>query len=350
MRSPETLRSIEQEKPPSTIKILLARHANRTPSGELTPEGIKRATEIGSVLNTTESHKTYSSPEERAIDTAAIIEAFAARPPAEISERISQPEMQDYMAKRTTINRLTAGGNVPPPGKRGVGFGEREFENLYYNAIINPEIIKGLTQKISQATLEKWQQTHSEIDSELARRILFKEGISDLDPSQQTRLNEIRPEISSLREELQYIGINELVEDLPEESHKLAMATAKNLVFVVNDVMKSPGQPARTALVVTHAGFANALFKEALIREYPDGEKVEGFKKQKEIGGHTNPVEIYQLDVSLDDQGKVKRANLKFDDERKRKANLENAKISLDWEKVEKLAAEFEHLTTSKPT
>lgn len=75
MRNPETLNNIESERP-LKYEIVFTRHAERLPSGELSPEGLEHAKQRGREFGEqAETLKGYASdhPSRRAVDTADII-------------------------------------------------------------------------------------------------------------------------------------------------------------------------------------------------------------------------------------------------------------------------------------
>lgn len=328
MRSPELVHEQENEPHFKRLTIFFGRHANRTPGGKLTEEGKIRSGDVGAGLTSEPGHTTVTSDQDRAIDTAAIQEANMARPSSQNYARLQTEggdvAVESYMAERTTFDTKNKFGK------------DRQPAELFYSAVVD---VKPITKIISDASRDKWIADHGEQDRVAVEAILYKKGdTAGLSDEDIARVAAIKNEVAQLRESLQHIGINELFED-PERAndiHKLAGATASTLVSLVEEAKTGKPQGEKTALVVSHSGFLDALLKKTM-----------GFEKLQDIGGHQQPVETYEIDVEFDDQGDVKTITIPVPANRKdAPAFMGKDRIEIKWDTVKSLAEEFKATRT----
>lgn len=326
MRSPEQVTGHEQEPRLQHLTIFFTRHAHRTPSGELRQEGIVKAADVGAGIQSEPGHVTIASNQDRTIDTAAILEANMARPAPEEYKRLQTETgdvtVQSYMAERTMFDTTAKFGK------------DQQRPELYYDGLID---IKPLTKIISDATRDEWFKTHGEKDRAAVEAIVYHKGdTSGLSVEDVGRVKQIKDAVSQLRESLQHIGVNKLIEEMPESAHKLATATAWSLIDVIERAKQGKPQSKKTALIASHGGFLDSLLKETM-----------GFQKLDEIGGHQQPVETYEIDVDFDDSGDVKNVTIPIPPERKDAPAFKGKdRVEIDWGKIKALAQEFKAAKT----
>lgn len=187
MRNPETLHNIESEHTPK-YEIVFTRHAERLPSGELSPEGLDHAKQRGREFGQkAETLMGYASnhPSRRAIDTAEIISA-------------------------------ESGIRSPLTGEQ---YKTREITDFHYD-VLNPDLKHFLTEGkdiVDEATLRS-----AGLSTERNERRKLKINIDELPKEEQIK-------IARLRQENQKLAFSYLLEQ-PDVVHRLAICLAHHLL------------------------------------------------------------------------------------------------------------------------
>lgn len=223
---------LEHEKAPR-LEIWLTRHANRTPTGELTNEGQEAASLKGRNLSSAEVVKGYSSREstDRAYNTVQMI-------------------------SETSDTKAAHGGEYVTRRKRG----------LYYD-IAGPLVtsrISKLTEEVNKAAL-----------------------------AENPRYTSDDPQWSKLREKHQAAVLRKICND-PELSHIFAMGTAANFeatqrlgetyVSRRKSALENSAEDARPIQkdivlnIGTHGAFIESFMRATLVREVAEGQTKRGFE------------------------------------------------------------------------
>jgi hypothetical protein len=204
------------------VRIIFTRHAERLPSGKLSPEGLKHAKEKGRGLSKQAAALfSYSSdhPSKRAYDTAEVI--------------------------------ANASGIAKPVPETGNLI--EEVEDFSYD-VFKPELKQYLSEAkdiIDAATLaEIGLPTERDASGEL------KIKPEDLPSDQQI-------EIARLRQENQKLGFD-LWLSRPDVVHRLAICMAHRLIDEINGSKKYEAYKSVILHTVGHGCFAESLFLEAV--------------------------------------------------------------------------------------
>ena len=259
--SAETLGSVEQEKP--KYRLMVTRHAERLPSGELSEEGKQRSQEKGqSLKESTEVIKGYASDEKskRTIQTSDLI--------SKASKTKSPMTGEIYRTKVVS--------------------------DIQYD-ILKPDLAhipKQAKKVIDQATAEE-------------------AGLAP-DTDLESLPKEEQERIAPIRQKNQELGFRYVLEQ-PEAVHRMAMGLAhqlsKELKLIdrytrFRDYKQSPAQKDVILNTVTHGMFSEALFMEAGVLRKADGTEVRGADiiNDPDFGGFIQPAESFYLDIENPDQ------------------------------------------------
>jgi len=275
--------SQEGERKPR-LEIMITRHANRTPTGELTPEGVQAMRDKGRSL----------------AETAEIVKGRSSR------------EKTDRAFK--TVDSMSAeSGTVSP--LTGEHYSARRREGLYYD-VAGPLISR--IRKESQMI-----------------NVAIRKDFPDYDLTKSAW--------AKVREKYESIGIENTVND-PELMHIMAMGVANNVrqaektgVEYVRKRTDAVTSKKQSALAIekdvilpigTHSGFSEAFIKKTLIRKTFDGER-RGFDTtvdddgnahmEKAVGGIFAPTESirfgHEVGESTPDRMPVTFENNRFEGE-----------------------------------
>ena len=271
----------EQNEVPR-YRIMITRHAERLPSGELSSEGIAHAAEKGSTLGRAEVLKGYASnhPSGRAYDTA---------------EAISQ---ESGVLSQTT----------------GKYYQTRKVEGISYDVLgsVTP-ILNEARAKVDKATMEEISIT----DPELASKI----NLAAAGSKTMTRLNkqgefivdlqklptEFQGTVAKIRQRNQPAGFRYLL-DNPEFVQAMAQGLAhqiadkQQLVNRYAERRETAAKPPAGDVVVnlaTHGMFMESMLHEAGILERQDGTEQRGIRdfEGDEFGGFIQPAESMYLEL-----------------------------------------------------
>ncbi|MFA6908411.1 MAG: hypothetical protein WC289_00815 [Patescibacteria group bacterium] len=275
--------SQEGERKPR-LEIMITRHANRTPTGELTPEGVQAMQDKGRSL----------------AETAEIVKGRSSR------------EKTDRAFKTVDSMSRESGTASPLTGEH---YSARRREGLFYD-VAGP--------------------LKSHVDAQTAIiDAAVKKDHPDYDPADK--------KWAKIRETYQPVGMENMVND-PEIMHILAMGMASNVQQAEKtgaeyirkrtgavDAQRDSARPIEKDIVMpigTHAGFSEAFIKKTLIRTTADGER-RGFDAtidddgnahmEKAVGGIFAPTESirfgHEVGESAPDRMPVTFENNRFEGE-----------------------------------
>ncbi len=229
----------EQRKP--RLELWITRHANRAPTGELTPEGI------------------------------ATVRAKGEKVDAEVLKGYSSFEKSDRTYK--TLQKISKESKIKSPSTEGL-YQTRRRVGLYYD-VVGPlqSRIKAQTKLINE---------------------MVKKDYPDYDPESKD------PKWAKIRERYQPIGIRNVIAD-KEISHVLAMGAAYQF-FKMAEIgeryiarRKSAlkrgekgARPIEKDIILnegTHGGFIDLMLKKTMIRVKPDGNEKIGFDLSRDKKG-----------------------------------------------------------------
>jgi len=322
MRESLDQNNIESEKRPC-YRLMITRHAERLPSGELSLEGIKRAKNKGEAMKDAEVLKAYASdhPSGRAYDTAENI--------GEQSNAIS-----------------------PQTGER---YKTRKVKDIQYD-VLEPDlsdIIPGAKLVIEEAVLNEIAKKDSnfwKLINEVAT-VNSVEIISKTNSKGEPMIDieklpeDIQKSIAPIRQKYQRLGFQKLLEK-PEVVHRMSIGLAHQLVEKKN-VLKEysrkrekANKPIKGDIIPninTHGVFTESLLKEAGIFVKPNGEEIHGINdfENEEFGGYIQPLESIYLEIS-DLANIPERIPITFEKGRKVKG-----KVFIDRQKLEDLNSDY---------
>lgn len=316
----ESLANVEAEKTPHYM-IMITRHAERMPSGELSPEGIAHAKAKGEKLKGVEVLKSYASDHRsgRAYETA---------------ENISQE----------------AGIESLLTGKR---YRTKKVKGIQYD-VLNPDIIKDAKLLIEEATLKEIYDNYPE----LARLIdeawsqdtggaLAKTGSSGEPMVDIEKLpKDIQRQVAPIRQKNQKLGFEKILGD-PEAVKNMAGGLSHQLIGKGEILARysrrreTKNNPPRKDIVVninTHGLFTESLFKKAGILVKPDGEEIHGIDNldTEDLGGYVQPAESTYLDIGANPNNIPERIPVIFE-----KGRIVNGKVYIDRLKLEQLDNDY---------
>lgn len=332
MRSRETGMIFENEKKPH-FRLMLTRHAERMPSGELRPEGIENAKRKGADLG----------------QSAQVLESFSSDHPSgrafDTSENISE---QSGIVSEQTGKRLKT----------------KKVYDIQYE-ILKPDLEKSFNDVkliIEEATLKEIYQNHKELTD------LIDRAVQEADADQQKVLykkdsqgnqivdieklpKNIQLLIAPIRQKNQNLGFRHVLAD-ENSVHRMATGISHQIM----DRTETLGLYARTPenkgdnlkkdVVInttTHGLFLESLLSQAGIYVGKDGQEVHGIKdfEGAEFGGYIQPTESIYLEID-DPNHLPDRIPVSFDASRK-----QEGRFYLDKRKLESLNNDY--LNSGKP-
>lgn len=324
-KSPEALSeqptSVESEKIPHYI-IMITRHAERLPSGELSPEGIAHAKTKGEKLKDVEVLKSYASdhPSGRTYETA---------------ENIGEE----------------ADIKSPLTGKR---YKTRKVKGIQYD-VFDPTILKETKLLIEEATLNEIGVEHPELMKLIDRTKkedvtgeLLKEGSGGEPIVNIEKLpKDIQKQIAPIRQKHQKLGFEKILNNNPEAVKNMAAGLSHQLINkekILARYSKSreeKGKPPKKDVVIninTHGLFTESLFKNAGIFVKQNGEEIHGIDNMDtdDLGGYIQPAESIYLDIGIDPNNIPKQIPVIFE-----KGRSINGQVYIDRSKLEQLNKDY---------
>ncbi len=293
----------EIEKKPR-YRLMITRHAERLPSGELSPEGIAHAKRKGQAVKGVEVLKGYASDHKsgRAFDTTKSI-----------------TEESGVVFSAT-----------------GKPYETRKVPDIQY-AVLEPDlayVIPAAKSRIEEATLRELGMS-TERDEEGKLKI----NIEKLSKEEQVR-------IAPVRQKYQKLGFEYVLNEVPEAVHRMAIGIAHQLVEKM-EVMsrydrarKTANKPPKGDVVInegTHGMFMESLLKEAGVIRNADGTEggIDRFDTN-EFGGYIQPVESMYLEI--DDPAHIPdRISVTFESD-----NRPQGRVFIDRKKLEALEKDYQ--------
>lgn len=313
----------EVEKKPR-YRLMITRHAERLPSGELSPEGIEHAKRKGIIMKDAEVLKAYASDHKsgRAVKTG------------------------DLISKESGIkSELT-----------GEQYRTRTVKDIQYD-ILEPDLyylIPKLKLLIEEPTLEEAfliPELKAEIDDAVAKdsaKIICKKDSKGNPMIDMEKLPvDVQMQIAPLRQKNQKTAFEKFLNEYPEAVHRLAIGLGHQLAYELKiadrysdmrDMLEAPPKKDVILNTATHGLFTESLLQEAGILVKPDGQEVHGITNFQgdEIGGFFQPAESIYLDI--DDPTKIpERIPVSFEGSNR----PENGRVFIDRQKLEKLDQDY---------
>ncbi|MFA6304247.1 MAG: histidine phosphatase family protein [Patescibacteria group bacterium] len=289
--------SIESEAKPR-YQIYITRHAERLPSGELTPEGIAHAKAKGEAFKDVEVLKQYASdhPSGRAYETAENIGGQANVTSLQTDER----------------------------------YKTRKVKGIQYDQL-PPNVLKDAKLLIEGATLAEIYQEHVElaalIDEAIANDTtgaMIKKDVSGQPMVDIEKLpKDIQLKIGPIRQKHQKEGFQQVIEN-PEAVNNLASDLSHQLIEKQEILARyASGREKKKVTtkkdvvinINTHGLFAESLLKTAGIFVRADGTEIHGIADldTPEFGGYIQPAESIILDLGIDPNNTPERIPVIFE-------------------------------------
>lgn len=295
--APET-----KEKGP-VYRFMISRHAERDPSGRLTPQGEQHATETGEGLAaTSEVVKSYASTDK--------------------SKRT-----------RKTGELISMGSGTK--SVRGEAYATREKPGISYD-ILKPDLaddLKKATAMIDKATIEEL----------------------GLPPS--TKLDELPPDelarVAPVRQKNQAVGFRHFIQN-SAMVHRIGLGLASQLTNEFGIAQRyqrkrrfdeKPPEKDVVLNTATHGLFIESLVHEAGVVVRKDGTEERGFRdfESPEFGGFIQPTESVFLDIK-DPDNIPERIPVTFEGENRPKANT----VFIERSRLLELNREYEEREASQ--
>jgi len=310
----EILPKKENEKKPHYI-IMITRHAERLPSGELSPEGIIHAKTIGEKLKHVEVLKPYTSdhPSGRTHETA------------------------EYISKEANVKS-------PLSGER---YQTRKIKGIQYD-LLNPEILKDVKLLIEERTLEEINNDHPELSQVINSMVTNdKDGLltkvdskGEIIADIEKLPKDIQQRIAPIRQKNQNLGFEKMFND-PQTVQNMAAGLSHqiyNKELLLKRYSKSrekkEKEPKDDIIVNlnTHGLFTESLLKNAGIHVKPNGEEIHGIENidDGELGGYIQPAESIYLDLGQDSSNIPERIPVIFEETRDIKGKIYIDKVKLE--------------------
>lgn len=291
-----------KEKKPK-YRFMISRHAERDPSGRLTPEGEQHARALGEGLAA----------------SAEVVKAYAS----------------DDKSKRTRKTGELISRGSGTTSVRGEAYATREKRGISYN-VLKPDLadeLKKVTAEIDKATREEL----------------------GLPPG--TKLDELPAEelarVAPVRQKNQAVGFRSVIQNA-EMVHRMGSGLANQLVTEFGIAQRyerkrqSDGKPPEKDVILntaTHGLFVESLLKEAGVVVYEDGREERGSIdfESPEFGGFIQPTESVYLDI--DDPDKIpERIPVVFEGENRPKTGT----VFIERSKLEQLSREYKEWKASQ--
>jgi len=303
----ESLASFENREKPK-YRLMITRHTERLPSGELSLEGIESARRKGKALQGVEVLKAYAS---------------------------------DHRSGRAyETGNLTTKESGVVSGSTGEPYRTKKVKGIQYDEL-NPSILSKAKDIIEEATLrEAGMSTERGPDGKL------KINIEKLPADEQMK-------IAPIRQKNQKLGFRFLLGD-EESVHGMARGLAHQLAreLKILDRYKNRrdthDKPVTGDVVLntnTHGMFMESLFREAGVRKNADGAEMPGIKdfENPSFGGYIEPGESVYLELG-DFNNMSEKIPVSF--ERPNRPPPDS--VFVDRKKLEELSREYEELSSKK--
>jgi len=259
---PETTTEVEN-KP--KYRFMVTRHADRSPDGKLTPDGIEKSSVKGaSMKDEVEVVKGYSSDDKtnRTYDTSELI--------SDASETIANTDEQ---------------------------YKTRKVKDIQYN-ILDPDM-SDLLAKAKEA-IDKATLVDLGLSTEKGENGKFLIDLAKLPKEEQIK-------VGPVRQKNQILGFRYMI-DNDKATHRMAMGLAHQLTheFAIagrydkmRDYKDDKLEKDAVLNAVTHGLFSESLLKEAGVFKNKDGELMEGIKdfESEEFGGYFGPADSFYIEV-----------------------------------------------------
>jgi len=312
---------VETEKSPHYM-IMITRHAERLPSGELSPEGIAHAKAKGESLKDVEVFKSYASdhPSGRAYETA---------------ENINQEA--DIKSPLTKERYRT-----------------RRVKGIQYN-VFDRAILEEAKVFIEEATLGEIRNSRPDlaklIDAEQSKdtsgALVKTDSLGKPMVNIEKLPKEIQRQIAPIRQKNQKIGFEKAL-DNPVALKSMAAGLSHQLVDKKGmlarysrrrEIKNNPPKKDVVININTHGMFTESLLKSAGILVKPNGEEIHGINNMdtEDLGGYIQPAESIYLDMGSNPNDTPERIPVIFEKER-----TVNGKVYLDRSKLEQLDKDYE--------
>ncbi|MDP3986278.1 MAG: hypothetical protein Q8P77_02520 [Candidatus Veblenbacteria bacterium] len=280
----------EAEKKPR-YRLMITRHAERLPSGELSPEGIEHAKRKGEVMDEAEVLKAYVSDHKsaRAFQTGDLISKESG-----IKSQLSREQ-----------------------------YGTRQVKDIQYD-VLEPDLyglIPIIKLYVEEPTLEEAlavPELRALIDGAISKdkdKIVSKKDSAGNPMIDIEKLPiDIQMKIAPIRQKNQKVAFEKFLGQFPEAVHRLAMGLGHQLVEELgivkrySNARRNLNKPPVKDVVLnttTHGLFTESLLREAGIFIKSDGEEVRGIHdfQSEDFGGYVQPAEAIYLDI--DDPGNM---------------------------------------------
>lgn len=271
----------EQEKYPH-YRFMITRHAERLPSGELSPEGIEHAKRKGVIMAQAEVLKAYASDHKsgRAVMTG------------------------DLISKESGVTS-------PVTGEQ---YATRQVEDIQYD-VLKPDlyhVIPELKLLIEKPTLEEAYQDEELkglIEAEIRSNSSIMKKNSDGNPMVDIEKlsTDVQKRIAPIRQKYQRVAFDEVFAKQPETVHRMAFGLAHQLVHEMDIAHRYANQrgrvnkkPQKDVILntATHGLFIESLLREAGLVHRDDGNVTLGVMDfDIEIAGYIQPAESVYLDI-----------------------------------------------------
>ncbi|MFA6098883.1 MAG: hypothetical protein WCV50_05030 [Patescibacteria group bacterium] len=300
-------------------EFIFTRHAERTPEGDLTSDGLAVAQQKGQALSGAEVYKGYSSLEKSNRAYLTI-------------QKKSEAAGVESLLKVEAINRASPDEDSEVE-KISPRYDTRKREGLFFDLTGPLETrIKSFTAIIDAAV---------------------KNDHPDYDPKD--------PKFSKIRAEYQYIGFHQMLAD-PELVHIFAMGMAAHLLRSTEISNKyvdrrqkalengeKDAKPIMNDIVIdtgTHSGLIECLLKKTMVRIDPQGGEKRGFEVTKDDSGKVTIDKNFEKIIGTNESIKTgypvgeqtpERLPVEFENDR-----FAGEACFIDMKEVRKLAAQFE--------
>lgn len=311
--------NVEAEKIPR-YTIMITRHAERLPSGELSPEGIAHAKAKGERLKDVEVLKSYASdhPSDRAYETAENIGVVA---------DIKSPATEER-------------------------YQTRRVKGIQYD-VLDPDILRDVRLLIEEATLNEIHDQHPELarliesaqnqDASGALTKINSKGESMVDMEKLPK--DIQQQIAPIRQKNQKLGFEKILDNLDAVSNMARglshqLVAKEKILARYAQQRKTKNNPPKKDVVInisTHGLFTESLLKNVGIFVKSNGEEIHGIDNMDtdDLGGYVQPAESVYLDIGADPNNIPERIPVTFEEGR-----TVNGKVYIDRSKLGQLAKE----------
>lgn len=313
----------EVEKKPR-YRFMITRHAERLPSGELSPEGIEHAKRKGTAVKDAEVLKAYASDHasKRAFQTGDMISAKSGIKSPLTEEQYKTktvPDIQYDVLKPDHYHLLM---------ELKVLIEKPTLAEAFADPVLKEEIEAAVEKNREKIVCKKDAEGNSMIDIE------------------KLPVN-IQMKIAPIRQKYQRVAFKIFLDEQHEGVKRLAMGLGHQLIHEMRvagryDKMREGenNSPQKDVILntATHGLFMESLLQKAGILVKEDGTEVEGVTdwESPEIGGYLQPSESIYLDI--DDPNKIPaRIPVIFEGANRPKAG----RVFIDRAKLEQLDKDY---------